>query len=167
MDEQLQQLFDEFAEAEGARLLYEANELYDEPFPPELDRKCRAAIRRALARQRRKAALKAVSQYAGYAAIFAVCLVGVLSLHHLTARAAEQPDMGYYVRYEPRYTAVYDPEGGPVVYQSLKQIKRGMILPLIPDGYEIYDYCSFNLIGYGSISFKNADDMYISLDIVP
>ena len=49
-------LMDEAAEKEGRKLLEENERLKHDPaaaVPPEVDRRCRAAIRRAFARQRR------------------------------------------------------------------------------------------------------------------
>lgn len=138
----LSMLMEDYAQAEGERLLREFEEAERNgelpEMPEELDRKCRNLIETSFAKQARGQRLKKIVRMASKAAVYAAVFLGLSTITILSVDALRMPVLNFLMDQSGRYsTVVYQndpvtqiPEGDPVLARFESNL---------PDGYTIVD----------------------------
>lgn len=138
----LSMLMEDYAQAEGERLLREFEEAERNgelpEMPEELDRKCRNLIETSFAKQARGQRLKKIVRMASKAAVYAAVFLGLSTITILSVDALRMPVLNFLMDQSGRYsTVVYQndpvtqiPEGDPVLVRFENNL---------PKGYQVID----------------------------
>ena len=138
----LSMLMEDYAHAEGERLLREFEEAERNgelpEMPEELDRKCRNLIETSFAKQARGQRLKKIVRMASKAAVYAAVFLGLSTITILSVDALRMPVLNFLMDQSGRYsTVVYQndpvteiPEGDPVLARFESNL---------PEGYRVVD----------------------------
>lgn len=160
----LSMLMEDYAQAEGERLLREFEEAERNgelpEMPEELDRKCRNLIETSFAKQARGQRLKKIVRMASKAAVYAAVFLGLSTITILSVDALRMPVLNFLMDQSGRYsTVVYQndpvtqiPEGDPVLARFESNL---------PEGYQVVDSNIDNANGF--IYCENADKRSINL----
>lgn len=147
----LSMLMEDYAQAEGERLLREFEEAERNgelpEMPEELDRKCRNLIETSFAKQARGQRLKKIVRMASKAAVYAAVFLGLSTITILSVDALRMPVLNFLMDQSGRYsTVVYQndpvteiPEGDPVLARFESNL---------PKGYQIIDANIHDANGY-------------------
>lgn len=103
-------LMDEYAEADGARLLYQFEEAEKNgqvpEIPADLDEKCRKLIQDSFAKQERKNRLLQLGKAAGRVAVYVLVLLGLTTSVVLSVDAIRVPVLNFFMERSDRYSTV-------------------------------------------------------------
>lgn len=103
-------LMDEYAEADGARLLYQFEEAEKNgqvpEIPADLDEKCRKLIQDSFAKQERKNRLLQLGKAAGRVAVYVLVLLGLTTSVVLSVDAIRVPVLNFFMEQTERYSTV-------------------------------------------------------------
>lgn len=133
----LSMLMEDYAEAEGERLLREFEEAERNgelpQMPEDLDRKCRNLIETSFAKQARGQRLKKIVRMASKAAVYAAVFLGLSTITILSVDALRMPVLNFLMDQSGRYsTVVYQndpvteiPEGDPVLTRFESNLPEG------------------------------------------
>lgn len=138
----LSMLMEDYAQAEGERLLREFEEAERNgglpEMPEELDRKCRNLIETSFAKQARGQRLKKIVRMASKAAVYAAVFLGLSTITILSVDALRMPVLNFLMDQSGRYsTVIYQndpvtqiPEGDPVLARFESNL---------PEGHQVVD----------------------------
>lgn len=138
----LSMLMEDYAQAEGERLLREFEEAERNgglpEMPEELDRKCRNLIETSFAKQARGQRLKKIVRMASKAAVYAAVFLGLSTITILSVDALRMPVLNFLMDQSGRYsTVIYQndpvtqiPEGDPVLARFESNL---------PEGYQVIE----------------------------
>lgn len=152
----LSMLMEDYAQAEGERLLREFEEAERNgglpEMPEELDRKCRNLIETSFAKQARGQRLKKIVRMASKAAVYAAVFLGLSTITILSVDALRMPVLNFLMDQSGRYsTVVYQndpvteiPEGDPVLARFESNL---------PKEYQIVDKSTRN--SHGAVYCEN------------
>lgn len=130
-------LMEEYAEAEGARLL-QAQQSDDTVIPEELDAKCLALIDRAHGKFRRRQLVSNVCKAAGKAAAIALVFLGLASATVLSVDAFRTPVLNFLLEHTEKYTAIHFGDSQKSASASFENISD-LVFGLVPEGYQLFN----------------------------
>lgn len=160
----LSMLMEDYAQAEGERLLREFEEAERNgglpEMPEELDRKCRNLIETSFAKQARGQRLKKIVRMASKAAVYAAVFLGLSTITILSVDALRMPVLNFLMDQSGRYsTVVYQndpvtqiPEGDPVLARFESNL---------PEGYLVIESNISKINGYIYCENTEADSIYL------
>lgn len=160
----LSMLMEDYAQAEGERLLREFEEAERNgelpEMPEELDRKCRNLIETSFAKQARGQRLKKIVRMASKAAVYAAVFLGLSTITILSVDALRMPVLNFLMDQSGRYsTVVYQndpvtqiPEGDPVLARFENNL---------PEGYRVVDIDAMGSYFTVFCKSENQDSIYL------
>ena len=133
-------LLDEYAEADGARLLQEYEKLDKDkelPIIPEaLDEKCKKLINQSFAQQKRKLHMKRIGTFISKVAIVVLILLGLSTVTVLSVDAFRVPVLNFLMDQSGRYsTVVFENNANPDGIGEDSVVTRFEVN--LPEGYRI------------------------------
>lgn len=102
-------MLDQYAEEEGNRLLEEYRQAGAEPVPQELDKKCRAAIRKVFKNHDRKQRLRSTASRAGRAAVIGLVTLSLFATMIMSVDALRIPTINFFITQYENFTTITKP----------------------------------------------------------
>lgn len=169
----LKLLMDEYAEIDGERLLREYEEAEKEgtvsDVPEDLDRKCRAIIRKNFAREKRNNSLVLLGRLSKKVAAFAIVLLGFFSTLFLTVDAVRLPVINFFLKNMGNHSVLVIDEPSQESMQGYSRSEFADMLvarlsELLPPGYSLVEgNFDENSVGFACFKHKGTDAVNFSI----